>query len=67
MQLCTRFVELGLHSGFDSIQQNVPQRQLMRLFEGDTKPDILNSTYCSISEEHFDTKTIFILYSYQKL
>ena len=30
----------------------------MRLFEGDIKTDILNSTYCSISKEHFDTKTI---------
>ena len=45
----------------------VTQRELMRLFEGDIKTDILNSTYCSISKEHFDTKTIFISYSYQKL
>ena len=39
----------------------------MRLFEADIKTDILNSTYCAISEEHFDTETIFISYSYQKL
>ena len=45
----------------------VTQRELMRLFEGDIKTDILNSTYYSISKEHFDTKTIFISYSYQKL
>ena len=31
----------------------------MRFFEGDIKTDISNSTYCSISKEHFDTKTIF--------
>ena len=48
-------------------QLNVTQRELMRLFEGEIKTDILNSTYCSISKEHFDTKTIFISYSYQKL
>ena len=35
----------------------------MRLFEGDIKTDILNSMY----KEHFDTKTIFISYSDQKL
>ena len=34
---------------------------------GDIKTDILNSTYFSISKEHFGTKTIFISYSYQKL
>ena len=45
----------------------VTQRKLMRLFEGDIKTDILNSTYCSISMEHFDIKTIFISYSFQKL
>ena len=45
----------------------VTQCELMRLFEGDIKTDILNSTYCSISKEHFDTKMIFISYSYQKL
>ena len=47
----------------------VTQSELMRLFaiEGDIKTDILNSTYCSISKEHFDTKTIFISYFYQKL
>ena len=45
----------------------VTQHELMRLFEGDIKTDILNSTYCSIFKEHFDTKTIFISYSYQKL
>ena len=39
---------------------NVNQRELMRLFEGDIKTDILNSTYCSISKKHFDTKSIFI-------
>ena len=44
----------------------VTQRELMRLFEGDIKTDILNSTYCSISKEHFNTKTIFISYSYIK-
>ena len=48
-------------------QTNVTQRELMRLFEGDIKTDILNSMYCSIYKEHFDTKTIFISYSYQKL
>ena len=47
--------------------KNATQRELMRLFEGDIKTDILNSTYCSISKEHFDTKIIFILHSYQKL
>ena len=45
----------------------VTQRELMRLFEGDTRTDSLNSKYCSISKEHFDTKMIFISYSYQKL
>ena len=45
----------------------VTQRKLMKLFEGDIKTDILNSTYCLISKEHFDTKMIFISYSYQKL
>ena len=45
----------------------VTQHELMRLFEGDIKTDILNSTHCSISKEHFDPKTIFISYSYQKL
>ena len=45
----------------------VTQHELMRLFEGDIKTDILNSTYCSISKEHFDIKTMFIQYSYQKL
>ena len=43
-----------------SYKTYVTQRELMRLFEGDIKTDILNSTYCSISKEHFDTKTIFI-------
>ena len=47
--------------------QNVTQRELMRLFAGDIKTNIQNSTYCSISKEHFDTKIIFISYSYQKL
>ena len=36
----------------------VTQRELMRVFEGDIKTDILNSTYFSISKEQFDTKTI---------
>ena len=45
----------------------VTQREVMRLSEEHTKTDILNSTYCLICEEHFDTKTIFISYSYQKL
>ena len=45
----------------------VTQGELMRLFEGDIKTDILNSTYCSISKEHFDTKMIFMSYSDQKL
>ena len=45
----------------------VTQCELMRLFEGDIKMDILNSTFCSISKEYFDTKMIFISYSYQKL
>ena len=45
----------------------VTQRELMRLFEGDIKTDISNSTYCSISKEHFDTKMIFISYLYEKL
>ena len=45
----------------------VAQRELMRLFKGDIKIDILNSTYCSISKKHFDTKMIFISYSYQNL
>ena len=34
----------------------VTQRELMRLFEGDIKTDILNPSHCSISKEHFDTK-----------
>ena len=34
----------------------VTQRELMRLFEGDIKTDILNSIYCSISKEHLDTR-----------
>ena len=51
----------------DVLPQNVTQCELMRLFEGDIKTDISNSTYCSISKEHFDTKMIFIPYSYQKL
>ena len=33
--------------------QNVTQRELMKLFEGDIKIDIINSTHCSISKEHF--------------
>ena len=45
----------------------VTQHELMRLFEGDIKTYLSNSTYFSISKEHFDTKTIFISYSYQKL
>ena len=45
----------------------VTQRELMRLFEGEFKTDILNSLYCLISKEHFDTKTSFLSYSYQKL
>ena len=45
----------------------VTQHELMRLFEGDIKTGNLNSTYCSISKEHFDTKTTFISHSYQKL
>ena len=49
------------------MQEFVTQRELMRLFEGDIKTDILNSTFCSMSKEHFNTKTIFISYSYQKL
>ena len=43
------------------LRNNVTQRELTRLFEGDIKSDILNSRYCSISKEQFDTKTIFIL------
>ena len=31
----------------------VTQHKLMRLFEGDIKTDILTSTYCSKSKEHF--------------
>ena len=38
----------------------VTQRELMRLFEGNIKMDILNSTFCSIFKEYFDTKMIFI-------
>ena len=49
------------------LAKNVTQGELMRLFEGDIKTDILNLTYYSISKEHFDTKMIFISYSYQKL
>ena len=49
------------------LQTYVTQHELMRLFEGDIKIDILSSTYCSISKKHFDTKMIFISYSYQKL
>ena len=49
------------------LQEYVTQRELMRLFEGDIKTDILDSTYWSISKEHFDTKMIFISYSYQKM
>ena len=45
----------------------VTQHKLMRLFEGHIKTDILNTVYCSISKKHFDTKIIFISYSYQKL
>ena len=45
----------------------VTQRELMRLFEGDIKTDILNSKYYSISKEHFETKIVFISHSYQKL
>ena len=45
----------------------VTQRELMRLFEGDIKTDSLNLSYSSISKEHFDTKLIFISYSYQKI
>ena len=36
----------------------VTQQKIMRLFEGDIKTDILNSTHFSISKEHFDPKTI---------
>ena len=58
------FISIG-HSVAEIL--NVTQRELMRLFEGDIKTDILNSICCSISKEHFDTKMIFISYSYQKL
>ena len=34
---------------------------------GRYQTDILNSTFCSISKDHLDTKTMFIPYSYQKL
>ena len=61
-------INSGAHEySFVINQWNVTQRELMRLFEGDIKTDILNSTFCSMSKEHFDTKTIFISYSYQKL
>ena len=50
--------------GFETF---VTQRELMRLFEGDIKTDSLNSTYCSVYKEHFDTKMILISHSYQKL
>ena len=43
---------------FSFIKIYVTQRKLMRLFEGEIKVDISNSTYCSISKEQFDTKTI---------
>ena len=39
------------------------QRELMRLFEGDIKTDISNSTYCSISKKHFDTNFHIIFLS----
>ena len=48
-------------------QSYVTQRELMRLFERGIKTDISNSTYFLISKEHFDTKMIFISYSYQKV
>ena len=50
------------HSPHIKREWNVTQRELMRLFEGDIKIDILNSTYCSKSKEHFDTKTIIFSY-----
>ena len=49
------------------VETFVTQRELLRLFEGDIKTDILNLTYWSISKEHFDTKMTFISHSYQKL
>ena len=45
----------------------VTQRKLMRLFEGDIRTDMLNSTYCAMSKKRFDTKITYISYSYQKL
>ena len=47
-------------------QTFVTQHELMRLFEGDIKTDILNSTYCSISKNILTSK-LFLSYSYQKL
>ena len=63
---------LGTLHSFSGSRSNlslkyVTQHELMRLFDGDIKTDILNSTYCSISKKHFDTKTIIISYFYQKL
>ena len=54
-------------NGIAIFETYVTQRELMGLFEWDIKTDISNSSYCSILKEHFDTKTIFISYSYQKL
>ena len=42
---------------------NVTQHELIRLFEGDIKADILNSTYCLISNGHFDTNFHIIFLS----
>ena len=67
--LLVKLEKMNLQMEYISDKYNiyVTQRKLMRLFEGDIKTDILNSTYCSISKEHFDTKMIFLSYSYQKL
>ena len=39
-----------------SVLTHVTQSELVRLFEGYIKTDILNLTYWSISKKHFDTK-----------
>ena len=59
----------GEHKIFctQDIWKYVTQQELIRLFEGDIKTDILNSKYYSISKEHFETKIVFMSYSYQKL
>ena len=67
MSYWTPFRTVGKCKSVKGSSWYVTQRKLMKLFEGDTQTDIFNSTYCLISNKHFETKIVFISYSYEKL